>query len=93
MIDFLEHYGLACLLIFTFLSLIVWLGGFVIPFFGVEYQVLAYTAGDTSCLLRRTDHCLFMDDMEESIEPVYEIGGNYYVEIGSKYVEVEELQK
>ena len=93
MSDFLDNYGLACLLIFTFLSFIVWLVGFVIPFFGVDYQILAYAAGDTSCLLRQTNHCLFIDDIEERIESVYEIGGNYYIEIGEKYVELGDLMK
>ena len=90
--DFLEKYGLAIFIGFGLLfmlSLVV----ICVPWFGVDYQVFAYTPGDTKCLLRVTEHRLFYDRIHEEIEPVYECGGNCYVEIDSKYVEVGELME
>lgn len=91
-VDFLEKYGLACIFGFIFLFTFV-LVLICVPWGGVDYQVIAYTAGDASCLLRTTEHRLFEDKISEKIKTVYELGDDFYVEIGNKYVEIEELIK
>ena len=92
MSDFLEKYSVACFIGFGLL-LMIGLAIVCIPFYGVDYQVFVYMPGDTNCLLRITEHRLFYDKIHEEIEPVYEIGGNFYVEIDEKFVELGELMK
>ena len=91
-VDFLEKYGLACFIGFFFLLLSVLLV-LCIPWGGVDYQVIAYTAGDTSCLFRITEHRLYGDRIREDIETVYKVGDNFYIELNDRYVEIEELIK